>query len=90
VTPVFTSDLLIIDDRAVLLKFIESMKFHDGEDLTADVLKDDRHIDIITLSGREYTVSVKKQLSLWQIEKNDIDGYQKAIYEKWLHILRER
>lgn len=89
-TPIFTGDLLIVDGRAIPLKFIESMKFHTGEDLTVDVLKDDRHIEIITLSGNEYSVSVKKQLSPFQIDKNDIDGYQTAIYEKWCHILTGR
>jgi hypothetical protein len=63
------------------------MRFRADEDLTMDILKDDRTIDIITLSGNEYTISVMEQLTKNQLDKNDIAGYQQAIYDKWRHIL---
>lgn len=63
------------------------MEFHSEEDLTADILKNDRYIGIITISGNEYVVSVMEQMDQYQRDKNDVDGYQQAIYGKWKHLL---
>ena len=84
---VFVQDFVIVDRRVIALKFVESMRFRADEDLTMDILKDDRTIDIITLSGNEYTISVMEQLTKYQRDKGDIAGYQQSIYDKWRHIL---
>ena len=84
---IFTSDFIIVDNRVIALKFVESMEFQSGEDLTVDILKDDRTIDIITVSGNKYIISVIEQLFQYQKDKNDVAGYRQAIYDKWRHIL---
>ena len=84
---IFVQDFVIVDKRVIALKFVESMRFRDDEDLTVDILKDDRTIDIITLSGNRYTISVMEQLTPRQRDRSDIIGYQQAIFDKWRHIL---
>lgn len=89
----FHASILIVDKRAIGLKFIESMIFRtdsDPVDRCADILRDDRHIDIITVSGREYTVSVKNQLYEWQLATSNLDDWQEAVYNAWKNQLEPK
>ena len=74
----------------VLLKFVESIAFKadkdDQEGCVIDKLKDDTVILIRTISGAEYTASMKCAQS-WT--KDKISTHQDmavAVYEKWMHI----
>ena len=87
---IYQKDFLILSDgRVIALRFIESMRFpDDGEDLTVAALKDDLDIVIITISGREYIVSVRLQYpSDWRLKHDGITEARRAIFEKWCHIL---
>ena len=87
---IFQKDLLILSDgRVVALRFVESMRFpNDGEDLTIAALKDDLDIELTTISGKEYIVSVRSQYpSDWRLDHEGVMSARTAIFEKWCHIL---
>ena len=85
----YQQGILYVDIRtAVGLRFVESMTFPDGEDLLADVLKDDLHIDIVTISGREYSVSMNFIRSTDNNLKNaSAERLRTDIYNKWKHLI---
>lgn len=90
---IFIPDHLILDNSAVIgIKFIESMRFPDGEDLTVAKLKDDLFIEVTMCSGREYTVSVRAQFTEddWRIKDEGIIGGRYSIFDKWKNTLKGR
>ncbi len=89
--PIFIGEILVFENSAIALKFVESMGFgyRTNEDRTMDKLRDDRVLTIRTLSGMEYNISVRAQLNQYQAEKPDLnlDLWQQAIFDKWKHLL---
>jgi hypothetical protein len=85
----YQQGILYVDLRtAVGLRFVESMTFPDGEDLLADVLKGDLHIDVVTISGKEYSVSMKFIESTDSNLKNvPVERLRTDIYNKWKHLI---
>jgi len=49
-----------VEGEIVLLKFVESIRIRDAEDLVVDKLKGDVAILIRTISGKEHIVSMKQ------------------------------
>jgi hypothetical protein len=89
-TQVFVADFLLAHpSTAIPLRYVESMSFPGGEDQVINRLRNDRIINIVTLSGRDYAISVRSQLHQWQLDKPDLnlDDWQEAIYEKWRHTI---
>lgn len=87
---IYQKDFLILSDgRVVALKFVESMRFpNDDEDLTVAVLREDFDVELITVSGREYTISVRSQYPHDRRLKHEgIVEARKAIFDKWCYIL---
>lgn len=75
--------------RIVPLKFIESFgPMSSSEDQVVDKLKDDFSFTIVTVSGKEYTVSSKEVAVIIGSDKPPTLVAQ-AIYDKWKHIHRE-
>lgn len=75
---------------AVALRYIESMRFPDGEDLTVDILCDDLHINIVTVSGREYSSSMRYvQERLPYLRETPIRELRGEIYSKWIAIMEK-
>lgn len=88
--PVFVGDILVCKNTAIAIRFIESMGFsEDDEDRIVEKLKSDRFLEIKTVSGQAYTISVREQLAQWQQEypKCDFEKWRIAIYERWKHSL---
>ena len=87
----FQKDFLFLDDQTVVsIRSIESMRFPDGEDLTADKLKDDLHMDVVMASGKEYSISVRRQFVNDVRTKHPLvtaEILREAIYNKWIHTL---
>ena len=86
----FTKDFLYLDDQTVIaMQFIESMRFTEGEDLTADKLKDDLHLDVVMASSKEYSISVRRQYmnDVRAKPPTSIEEMREAIYKKWIFIL---
>ena len=85
----YQQGMLYVDIRtAVGLRFVESMTFPDGEDLLVDLLKDDLHIDVVTISGREYSVSMNFIKSTDSNLKNvPVERLRTDIYNKWKHLI---
>ena len=68
------------------------MRYASEEDLTAAKLKDDLSIDIIMISGNEYTISVKRQFNEfdWRIQHMGLKAGRDSIFDKWCYILTEK
>jgi hypothetical protein len=84
----FTKDFLYLEnDKAIALKFIESMSYPSGEDLTIAKLKDDLYIEVVMVSGKEYIISVRHQFNElnWGIE--GIKAGRESIFDKWCYTL---
>ena len=83
-------DTLLVDSRTVLgMKFIESINFPDGVDLTADILKDDLHLNVVMISGKEYSISVELQRKALNDGSSwSLDSVRVGIYEKWKSLIR--
>lgn len=90
-TQIFVNEFLLVGTAtAVPLRFVETMTFvKDEEDLAVDKLKNDKTFYIVTLSGREYEVSVRRQLTPGWQERADLnlDDWLEAIYRNWKHVL---
>jgi len=87
---VFHQDFLILPDKSITaLRFVESMRYPDGEDLLVSKLKDDLEIEIVMCSGRNYTISVRAQFpdGSRQINSNGISAARDAILGKWKHVI---
>lgn len=70
----------------VLLKFIESIRIRDDEDMVVDKLKGDVTLSIRTISGKEHVVSINM---VWaSLGGGVLTGKElaKEICEKWLWI----
>jgi hypothetical protein len=88
---VYHSDTIYTESAdIVLLKFVESIAFKadkdDMEGCVVDILKDDTIILIRTLSGAEYTASMKCALSHTKDTKSTHREMALAVYDKWMHI----
>ena len=77
-------------EAAVLLKFVESIAFKsdkvDVQGYIVDILKDDTVILIRTISGAEYTASMKCALLLTNDTKSTHREMALAVYDKWMYI----
>jgi hypothetical protein len=85
--------LLIGRNTLVALKYVESMSYFIPGDMdnTFNVLKNDRVFKIGTISGKEYTVSVKDQFQhIPDIPTQEfLSSCESAIFDKWMRILKE-
>src|SRR5882672_2919139 len=90
----FTNDFLKVDaSTEIPLKYVESIQFSRGEDLTADALKGDRTFRVRMLSGIEYVISVSTLMNEWQLDhlkrlpanevKSHIQEYLDGIVKQW-------
>lgn len=87
---IFVEDFLRIGkDTVIAIKYIESITYPSGEDLTADKLKDDLHLTVIMTSGKEYNVSVKGQIYDYSEppQPSSISQLKDEIYFRWRRIL---
>lgn len=85
----FQPEFLILGRSVISLRAVESMEFPDGEDITAERLRNDREIRIVMCSGKEYTISTRAQFADTdcRVKQDGIDAARQAIYDKWKHIL---
>ena len=86
---IFHAAFLIAEDNTVIsIKFIESMNLaKDREEQTFDKLKDDITLDIKTVSGSEYTISIRRQKEIIGKQYNfpeDLIEIRNCIFEKWI------
>jgi hypothetical protein len=88
----FHKPYIYINDRTVLhMSFIETVGFPDDSSDIVDKLKGDLTIEVTTLGGRNYTISMllQRELSYSTADgPSDLDKLRKMIYRKWLHINR--
>lgn len=88
---IFKSSVVVTDDNwAIPFIHIECMKmYRSSEDETVDKLKGDATIDIHTISGRQYTISMLKQISSLPKSMNittNIFTLREAIFNRWLYM----
>jgi hypothetical protein len=86
---VFQPSFVIAEDNTVVsLRSVESMNLaRDGEEQVVDRLKGDVFIEIRTLSGATYTISMRKQMEILgkQYKLSDDPGeVRSAIFERWV------
>jgi hypothetical protein len=88
----YHSAVLYIDDKfAVALRQVESMRFPDGEELTADILRDDLHIEVVMTSGSVYSVSMKYlQNRLVYLRDYSIRDIRNDVYHKWVETMEKK
>lgn len=82
-------NVVVADDGTVIpLRYIETMNFvRDDQDIVADKLRDDCAINVVTISGREFLISMKKQMDTFaQVGDCDPEDLMAAIYDKWVRI----
>lgn len=72
----------------VALRHVESMEFQDEEGTVADRLKDDITIKIITISGKEYTLSTVAHYKNYT-GRTHLDEYARGIYERWRFLMEK-
>lgn len=87
----YYSHIIPVDERTVVaLPYCESMSFPDGEELTADVLKDDLHLNVVTSSGKEYSISIAF-VQKFDSRYKDIDKkrVRELIYRRWIFLLEK-
>jgi len=87
---IFHGGILIAKDGTALpMRFVESMKYPTGEDHTVAKLKDDLEIEIVMCSGKEYTISTRKQFegTFLDIEREGIVDARTAIFDKWKFVI---
>lgn len=83
---IFQENFLVLDDNTVLaIKFIESIRYPDMEDALVDVLKNDLHLEVVTISGNKYTISVEKQNRFGEFYSSDL--LRDEICQKWKFIM---
>lgn len=87
----FYSNILYISKQQVVaMRYVESLRFPDGEELTAERLVDDLYLHITTVSGNEYKLSINLQ----RICNNAVDvplkEYRNSIYNRWKYILENK
>lgn len=78
--------IVTVEGDIVLLKFIESVRVREDEELIVDKLKGDVTLMVRTISGREHLVSMK---TLWEsVGGGSLHGKDLAVAvcEKWLWI----
>ena len=87
----YHSAVLYIDDKfAVALQHVESMRFPDGEELTADILRADLHIEVTMSSGSVYSASMKYlQQRLAYLRENSVVDIRNEVYHKWVKIMEK-
>jgi len=87
----FQSTVVVTNDnKLVAISCIESMKYNlEEEDRLIDKLKDDLTIEIITISGAQYSLSIRYQMMVFKnrIEPVDVLTARQTIVEKWFRIL---
>jgi hypothetical protein len=69
----------------VALKYVESMRYPDGEDATLDKLKDDLNFEITMISGKEYKISVRDNFE--HLRSEELADAMNSIYNKWRYII---
>lgn len=90
----FTDNFLRIgDSMEISLKYVESIQFSRGEDLTADALKGDRTFRVRMISGIEHEISIQRQMTQWQLDylkrisgnqaKDELKEYESGILSNW-------
>lgn len=75
--------IMTVEGDVVLLKFVESIRVRDNDDLVVDKLKGDVVLSARTTSGKEHTVSMN---ALWEsIGGGSLYGKDlaEAVCEKW-------
>ena len=76
----------------VALKFVESMKYmEDQESEVINALKGDVILNIRTISGAEYSVSMLSLKNLLPFKDNieSLEALRDAVYNRWIHIIRK-
>lgn len=86
---VFQPSFVIAEDNTVVsLRSVESMNLaRDSEEQVVDKLKGDALIEIRTVSGAIYTISIRKQMDIIgkQYKLSDDPGeVRTAIFERWI------
>lgn len=90
---VYQPVMVVADDGTVIsLKYVESMNFiRTDEEQTVDKLRDDCAIDIITISGQRYQISMTMQQDTFGEKYNvptEPQELRAAIYERWNGLLK--
>lgn len=89
---VYQPVMVVSDDGTVIsLRSIESMNFvRTNEDETVDKLRDDCAVVIVTKSGRQYEISMKRQVTAfgkgYSLSKDAIE-LRTAIFERWVSFI---
>jgi len=86
---VFQPSFVIAEDNTVVsLRSVESMNLaRDSEEQVVDKLKGDALIEIRTMSGAIYTISMRKQMDIIgkQYKLSDDPGeVRTAVFERWV------
>ncbi len=92
---IFQPAFVVADNSAVIaIREIESMNFSRGQvDMSVDKLRGDAVIDIITTSGREYTISAVRQIEILGKQYNipcTALEVRDAIFARWAGLIDQR
>jgi len=86
---IYHKNVVVADDGTVIpLMHIETMNFiRDDEDAVVDKLRDDCAINVVTLSGQRFLISMEMQLKTFSGDvRGDPEELSSAIYDKWVRI----
>lgn len=86
---VYQQDTLQVNSTITIsLRCVESMGIPVGSDLVVDILKDDLQLDVVMISGKEYSVSMRFLQEIKPYLKNtEKSELRAAIYDRWIHLL---
>lgn len=87
----YDASFLISGNTVIALRHVESIRLPDSEETVVDKLKADKSLFITTVSGKEYTISVrdqKEKLGSHYTMEADVDGLINGILVKWELIMR--
>ena len=88
---VFRPVLLATDDNILLsLKNVESFGSPKSlEDVVVDKLKNDITIPVVMQSGKEYSISVRKQIDVFEKQgiPTDLEDAHSAILSRWIQLI---
>lgn len=85
----FSLEVLFVDERTVIaLKYVERMHYPDGEDLTADILTGDLHIEVTMISGEVHCISMNQMKKCYSgLGDKTPEMVRNLIYDRWTHLL---
>lgn len=87
---VYHKSTISTDNGIISIRHIECIRFPSGEDLTVDTLKDDLNMVVTMVSGTQHVISMSEIKKYdWAFRTVDNEALRDAIFDKWIHFLKQ-